>query len=94
MKEAELQIVSYFSIETDLAKAFSGWPEFVEGEGYRVLLKSSGGEQVDIEYEEKEEMSYIKIYSNKGGKVFERAVGLSTYLLSQHSDNLVVNFKK
>ena len=95
MKNFEIHIQSYFSIETDLASAFSNWSEFVSGEGYNVLLRSEGEEvftQYVLERDDEIEDRYLIIKSNKGGALFQRALGFATYLLSQHSDNLIIHY--
>ena len=95
MTEPEIHIQSYFSLETDLAEGFSHWPEFVEGKEYDVLLESSDGEKVSTKYIDKTEDDirdqYVEIKSNRNGPLFQRALGHATYLLSQHSDNLMVH---
>ena len=94
MNSPEVHIQSYFSLETDLAKGFSEWPEFVEGEGYDVLLKSSEGYEVVIKYKQDTEDGcedkYISVKGKKNSALFHRALGLTIYLLSTHSDNLIV----
>ena len=41
MATKEVRVLSYFSIDTNLAGEFGDWPEFVEGEGYDVRLESA-----------------------------------------------------
>ncbi len=46
-----MQIVSYFSIPTDLAAAMRAWPEFVSGHDYTVELQNSAtDEHVSVQY--------------------------------------------
>ena len=93
MKNFEIHIQSYFSIETDLAAEFRDWPEFLEGKEYDVLLRSDEEEvstkyivEKDDEYEDR----YVSVKSNINGALFQRVLGFTTYLLSQHSDNLTI----
>lgn len=37
---AEVHVISYFSLETDLASEMSSWPEFKSGFGYAVELSA------------------------------------------------------
>lgn len=97
MSAPEVQIISYFSIETDLAESFREWPEFIEGKDYDVVLKSVSGEGVSIRFVsesvagDENEKPYVSVKSNYNGELFQRALGLTTYLLSAHSDNLMIN---
>ncbi len=95
MNQPEIHIQSYFSIETDLAEGFSDWSEFIEGKEHDVLLESSDGEKVSTKYIEKIEDEvrdlYMQIKSNRNGPLFQRVLGHATYLLSQHSDSLMVH---
>ena len=95
MNEPEVHIQSYFSIETDLAKSFGEWPEFVEGKDYDVLLKSNDGEEVSTKYVDKSDDEYrdqyVEVKGNRDGPLFQRVLGYATYLLAQHSDDLMVH---
>ena len=95
MKEPEIHIQSYFSLETDLAKEFGDWPEFVEGKDYDVLLRSPEGEEVStkfvVEIEDEYEDRFVKVKGNRNGPLFQKVLGYATYLLAQHSDNLMVH---
>jgi len=95
MKSPEIHIQSYFSLETDLAKEFGSWPEFIGGQDYDVLLRSSGGEEVATKYvveiEDECENKYVKVEGNRNGPLFQRVLGHATYILAQHSDNLTVH---
>lgn len=93
MNEPEMHIQSYFSIETDLAKEFSNWPEFIEGNEYDVLLRNESGEEVSTKLFGKTENDdkFVQVKSNSNGVLFQRALGYATYLLAQHSDNLMVH---
>jgi len=95
MKEPEIHIQSYFSLETDLANEFSSWSELIEGNGYNVLLRSSEGEEVYTKYivetDDEHEDKYVKVKGNRNGPLFQRVLGHVTYLLAQHSDNLMVH---
>ena len=93
MKKVEVHIQSYFSIETDLASAFESWPEYVSGNNYDVVLRSSD-EEVSTKYvvdkTEKYVDKYVCVKSSSNGELFQRVLGLTTYLLSEHSDNLTI----
>lgn len=94
MKEPEINIKSYFSLETDLAKGFETWSEFVEGKNYDVLLLSSEGEEVSttlvVANEDEYEDKCLRVKGNRNGPLFQKVLGYATYLLAQHSDNLMV----
>jgi len=69
------------------------WPEFVEGEGYAVRLRSPESEEsVDVAYVERdgEEAPYVRVRSTAGQELFERTLGAVTYALAAHSDNLMI----
>ena len=67
----------------------------VEGKDYDVLLRSSDGEEVSTKYtvetEDDCEDKFVKIKGNRNGPLFQRVLGHATYLLAQHSDNLIVH---
>ncbi|MCP4274190.1 MAG: hypothetical protein GY781_19885 [Gammaproteobacteria bacterium] len=94
MKEPEIHIQSYFSLETDLAKEFGSWLEFVEGKDYDVFLRSQDGEEVTtkfkVEIEDEYEYKFVQVKGNRNGPLFQRVLGYAIYLLAQHSDNLTV----
>lgn len=90
---SEVHIVSYFSLPTDLASAMRDWPEFVEGEDYSVRLRSSENEEsVEVAYVDRDgdEASYVYVRSTAGKELFERTLGVVTYALAAHSDNLMI----
>ena len=95
MTEPEVHIRSYFSLETNLAKEFSCWSEFVEGDGYNVLLRSQDGEEVSTKFisktENENEEQYVIIKGNQYDLLFQRVLGHATYFLAQHSDNLLIH---
>src|SRR5690242_244057 len=91
---AEVHIISYFSIETDLAAEMRSWTEFRSGSGYSVELTSlDGGETVSVCLVERtsEETAYVRILSPAPGALFERVLGRVTYALAAHSDNLMID---
>jgi len=90
---SEVHIISYFSLPTDLASEMKGWPEFVDGEGYSVRLKSpESAETVEVALVERvgDESPYVYVRSTTGKALFERVLGTVTYALAAHSDNLMV----
>ena len=88
----QVQIVSYFSIPTDLASEMRDWEEFVSGEGYTVDLKNAEtGEIVSVRYVEKEDdFDYVIVECNFPSELFDRVVGRAIRSLVMHSDNLMV----
>ena len=91
MNQPEVHIQSYFSIDTDLASGFSQWPEFVGGQDYNVILRARDGTEVTIELIQKDETEFVSIKSNNDSMLFQQALGLATYLLSKHSDNIIIS---
>jgi hypothetical protein len=87
--KTRFRIGSYFSIATDLAAAMRDWPEFVDGSGYDVNLRSAE-EEVSVRYHEDEEEPYVMIASSHVGPLFERVTGRVAYALSGHSDYLMM----
>ena len=90
--KARVRILSYFSLPTDLAAAMEHWPEYIDGEGYSVLLESkSTGEtvQVDLVDADSDEPG-VHVTSSDAGALFARVLGTVTYLLAAHSDYLMV----
>ncbi len=87
-----VQIVSYFSIPTDLANEMRDWEEFVSGEGYTVdLMNPKTGEIVTVRYIEKEnDFDYVIIKSNSPSELFDKVVGRAIRALIMHSDNLMI----
>ena len=89
-----VQIVSYFSLPTDLAAEMRDWPEFRSGADYDVdLWDDSTGEAVTVRLiaRSEEESSYVTVTSIGDGPLFERVLGRVVYSLSAHSDNLMVD---
>ena len=90
-----VEILSYFSLPTDLARGMSEWPEFVSGDGYDVTLRSAdGSEIVETRFEsgdDEEHFPRVVIEASSEGQLFERALGFVTYALAAHSDNLQVS---
>jgi hypothetical protein len=91
---AEVHIMAYFSIETDLASEMRSWPEFRSGSGYVVELATSDrAEVVSVALIERDgdESAYVRVTGNSPGLLFDRVLGCVTYALSAHSDNLMVD---
>lgn len=87
MSQREVHLLSYFSLPTDLATEMRGWPEFVSGNGYSVDL-STQLESVAVKLVEGES-PYISVVGKGSGLLFERVLGVVTYALAGHSDNIV-----
>ena len=88
----EVHILSYFSLETDLAAEFQGWPEFKSGSGYNVEL-ASNDEVVSIEFVPgtEDDSPHVRIFGNTVGPLFDRALGRVTHALAAHSDSLMID---
>ena len=87
-----IQIISYFSLPTDLAEQMRGWPEFVAGDGYSVDLKdTASGEVVSVRYVDGDEDCYVTVETSSAGTLFDRALGRVVSALAAHSDNLLVS---
>ena len=90
----EVQILSYFSLPTDLAAEMRDWPEFIGGAEYAVDLRDdSTAESVTVRLiaPSEEESSYVTVTGIGAGRLFERVLGRVVYALSAHSDNLMVD---
>jgi hypothetical protein len=86
----DVQIVSYFTIPTDLSVSMKDWPEFRTGSGYSVDLSSlDGSEVVSVRLVEGEDR-FVSVASNLEGSLFFRVLGVVIYSLSANSDNLVI----
>jgi hypothetical protein len=91
---AEVHIISYFSLETDLAAEMRSWTEFRSGSGYSVELASPDGrETVSVHLVEKTgaEAAYVRVICPAPGSLFDRVLGRVTYALAAHSDNLMID---
>ena len=92
--EREVHIISYFSLETDLARELGSWPEFVAGTEYSVDLKSlDSDEAVQVRYVENEDERYVSVKGSGSGSgsLFDRALGRVVYALAGHSDSLMID---
>ena len=88
----ETHIISYFSLETDLAGEMRDWPEFVSGRAYSVDLKSrDSDETVIVRYVEDGDDRYVSVMGDGAGRLFDLVLGRVIYALSAHSDNLMVD---
>lgn len=86
------RIDSYFSLETDLAVVMSSWPEFVNGSGYSVTLKSPDEVVAISLHEAKDDDSrHVVVEGTGGGALFERALGAAVFAMSAHSDSVWVS---
>jgi hypothetical protein len=89
MGQREVHIYSYFSLPTDLAAAMRPWPEFVEGQGYTVALRSDYG-PLAVQLHD-DDGTYVSVTGPTEGLLFERVLGKVIYELSKHSDDLTVH---
>lgn len=92
MADRAARIDSYFSLPTDLASAMSAWPEFIEGSGYMVRLRSEA-ENISVDYVagDDEDTNHVVVRGVGRGPLFHAVLGCVTYELSGHSDNVSVN---
>jgi len=91
---AEVHIISYFSLETDLADEMRSWPEFKAGSGYVVELTTPDQcEVVSVRLVERtdDESAYVRVTASAPGALFDRVLGRVTYVLAAHSDNLMID---
>jgi hypothetical protein len=88
MSVREVRVVSYFSLETDLAGEMRSWMEFVSGEGYEVRFESPS-ETVDVRFAGSED-SHVVVRGTGTGELFDRVLGRVVHALAAHSDHLVV----
>lgn len=88
----EIHIISYFSVETDLAGELRSWPEFVSGQEYDVDLKDPQSEEtVSVRYlKEEDHRPYVSVNGTGDGILFDKVLGRVIYALSAHSDDLMV----
>jgi hypothetical protein len=88
----EVRILSYFSLETDLATEFRLWPEFESGSGYDVELRS-GDQVVSIEFVPgtEDDSPHVRVVGNAVSPLFDRALGRVVHALAAHSDNLMID---
>ena len=91
---AEVHIISYFSLETDLAIEMRSWPEFKSGSGYAVELATPDQrEVVSVKLVDRtdDESAYVRVTATAPGPLFDRVLGRVTYTLAAHSDNLMID---
>ena len=87
----QINIQSYFSIETDLAGEMRHWQEFVEGEGYSVdLIDSKTNQLVSVRYAEEGEDRYVIVTSALPSELLDKVIGKVIIALSKNSDYLMV----
>lgn len=83
----EAHILSYFSVETDLAAEFLDWPEFLSGSGDQVVLASAEGTvSILLVPSTDGEPPFVRLRASAAGSLFERALGRAAYALAAHSD--------
>jgi hypothetical protein len=87
-----VHVKSYFSLETDLARILSDWPEFQTGAGYAADLRSADAtEQVTVRFIENEDERFVAVSSDRAGLLFFSVLGAVIYALGAHSDTLLVD---
>jgi hypothetical protein len=86
----EVHILSYFSLDTDLAAEMRSWAEFVSGEGFNVRLASCS-EAIEVQLEKEDEQKYVAVRGSGKGELFDRVLGRVIHALAAHSDNLMVD---
>ena len=95
MSEASVFIQSYFTVETDLVLGLCEWAEFVSGDENEILLRSSSGEEVLLTHitEEVDGVvdKFVSVSSSECGPLFQRALGLTAYLLAEKGDLLIIH---
>ena len=87
MTKHEVRIDSYFSLPTDLAAEMRSWPEFVQGDGYAVTLRSCT-EEVSTSLENDEGDPYVFVRGATEGPLFFRVLGATLYALAGNSDSV------
>ncbi|MDR3479895.1 MAG: hypothetical protein P4L91_04200 [Burkholderiaceae bacterium] len=87
MNKREVRIDSYFSLETDLAAEMQSWPEFVNGEGYNVTLKSDT-EEVSTTLEHNEDQPIVVVRGRGDGQLFNSVLGATLFAMAGNSDDL------
>ena len=90
----KVTILSYFSLETDLAGEMRSWPEFVSGTGYDVeLAVPDGDERVSVRYVTGDDDGYdhVEVTATAVGPLFDRVLGRVIHALGAHSDDLQVS---
>lgn len=93
---AQVQVGSYFSIETDLANEMRAWPEFRSGKGYEVELRTLDGRQsvsvsLVLDEEEGGVPDYVLVTGTASCDLFDRVLGRVIHALAAHSDHLMVH---
>ena len=89
--ERETHIISYFSLETDVAGEMRDWPEFVCGQEYSVDLKDAdSGEAVAVRLVKVKEQ-FVSVKGSGPGSLYDKVLGRVIYALAAHSDNLLIN---
>lgn len=71
----------------------SSWPEFVEGSGNMVRLRSeSESESVSVDYVagDDEDTNHVVVRATGSGPLFHAVLGCVAYELAAHSDNVCV----
>jgi hypothetical protein len=88
----KISIQSYFSLPTDLAAELGIFPEFTDGAGYDVNLRTEDRkEEVTVRFVEGEHAPHVLVRGTGDGFLFDRVVGRVIWALSAHSDNLQVD---
>ena len=80
----EIHVLSYFSLDADLAGEMREWPEFVSGSGYAVdLTCPSTGEKVAVRFvaDADGEPMHVAVSTPVAGALFDRVLGRVVYAL-------------
>ncbi len=91
---AEVHIISYLSLETDLAAECARGRSSDPGRGYSVELASTDSREtvfVSLVEGPPRESAYVRAMSSAPGDLFDRVLGRVTYSLAAHSDNLMID---
>ena len=87
MPNRAVYIDSYFSLPTDLAAEMREWPEFVSGNEYQAVLRTSS-EEVTTSLEHDESRPFVLVKGVGDGPLFFRVLGVSLYALAGNSDDV------
>jgi len=81
----KISIESYFSLPTDLSAELQSFPEFIDGVGYDVDLRTEDRkEEVTVRFVEGEHASHVLVRGSGDGFLFDRVVGRVIWALSAH----------
>ena len=92
LSSREIQILSYFSLPTDLAAEMLDWPESISGSEYDADLQSAE-ESVSVRFKKgnEDEQPYVVVRGQGLSLLFDKVLGRVVYALAAHSDNLMID---